>query len=39
MDKVHKEEFLLPEEKKLLHHFMMEQNKGFAWDDTEKRDL
>ena len=36
MDKVHQEEFLLSEEKKLLHHFMMEQNKGFAWDDTEK---
>ena len=36
MDKVHQAEFLLPEEKKLLHHFMMEQNEGFAWDDTEK---
>ena len=36
MDKVHQGEFLLSEEKKLLHHFMMEQNEGFAWDDTEK---
>jgi hypothetical protein len=36
IDKIHQGEFLLPEEKKLLHHFMMEQNKGFAWDDTER---
>ena len=36
MDKAHKEEFLLPEERKLAHHFMMLQNQGFAWDDTER---
>ena len=36
MDKIHQNEFLLPEEKRLLHHFMMEQNEGFAWIDTEK---
>src|SRR5271154_1632008 len=36
IDKVHKEEFLLPEERKLAHHFMMLQNQGFAWDDTER---
>ncbi len=36
IDKVHKEEFLWPEERKLMHHFMMEQNTGFAWDDTEQ---
>ncbi len=35
IDKVHKEEFLWPEERKLMHHFMMEQNAGFAWDDTK----
>ncbi len=36
INKVHKEEFLWPEERKLMHHFMMEQNTGFAWDDTER---
>src|SRR5271154_4837 len=36
IDKVHKEEFLLPEERKIAHHFMMLQNQGFAWDDTER---
>ena len=36
IDKVHKEDFLLPEERKLAHHFMMLQNQGFAWDDTER---
>ena len=36
LDKVHKEDFLLPEEQKLMHHFMMLQNQGFAWDDSER---
>ena len=36
IDKVHKEGFLLPEERKLLHHFMMQQNYGFAWEESEK---
>ena len=36
IDKVHEGEFLLPEERKLMHHFMMEQNLGFAWDDSER---
>ncbi|SJL18320.1 uncharacterized protein ARMOST_21906 [Armillaria ostoyae] len=36
IDKVHNEEFLWPEERKLMHHFMMEQNKGFVWDDSER---
>ena len=36
MDKVHDKDFLLPEERKLMHHFMMEQNLGFAWDDSER---
>ena len=35
-DKVHKEDFLLPEERKLMHHFMMEQSYGFAWNDQER---
>ncbi len=29
-------EFLWPEERKLMHHFMMEQNTGFSWDNTER---
>ena len=36
MDKVHQGDFLWPEERKLLHHLMMEQNQAFAWDDTER---
>jgi Integrase zinc binding domain/RNase H-like domain found in reverse transcriptase len=36
MDKVHDTDFLLPEERKLMHHFMMEQNMGFAWEDSER---
>ncbi|KAI0257963.1 hypothetical protein BC834DRAFT_926760 [Gloeopeniophorella convolvens] len=35
-DSVHKGDFLLPEERKLMHHFMMQQSQGFAWDDTER---
>ena len=29
-------DFLEPEELRLMHHFMMEQNEGFAWDDSER---
>jgi hypothetical protein len=36
MDQAHKGDFLLPKERKLLHHLMMEQNEAFAWDKTEK---
>jgi hypothetical protein len=36
MDQAHEGDFLLPEEHKLLHHLMMEQNKAFVWDETEK---
>lgn len=36
LDKVHGGDFLWPEERKLVHHLMMEQNQAFAWDDTEK---
>ena len=35
-DRIHKEGFLWPEERKLMHHVMMEQNEAFAWDDTER---
>jgi hypothetical protein len=28
--------FLLPEERALLHHFMMLHNEGFAWDNSER---
>ena len=30
------EGFLLPEERKLLHHFMMIHQDAFAWNDTER---
>ena len=36
LDKVHEGSFLLPEERKLVHHLVMEQNRAFAWDDTER---
>lgn len=36
MDKVHSEDFLLPEERKLLHHVIRSHDKAFAWDETEK---
>jgi len=35
-DQIHKDDFLWPEERKLMHHLMMEQNQAFAWDDTER---
>src|SRR5216684_859630 len=31
----HKGDFLLPEERTLMHHFMSVQNAGFAWSDQE----
>lgn len=36
MDKMHPEGFLWPEERKLLHQFMMLHNEGFAWTDEER---
>jgi hypothetical protein len=36
MDERHKEDFLWSEERKLMHHFMMVQNEGFAWEDLER---
>ena len=35
IDDCYKGDFLWDEERKLMHHFMMLQNKGFAWEDQE----
>ena len=35
-EEVHAGEFLLPEERKLVHHFMCLQNGAFAWTDQER---
>ncbi|KDR73773.1 hypothetical protein GALMADRAFT_18463, partial [Galerina marginata CBS 339.88] len=35
-DKVHEGDFLLPEERKLVHNVMMNQNEAFAWEDSER---
>jgi len=36
LDIAHKEGFLWPEERKLIHWLVREQNKAFAWDDIER---
>ena len=36
IENVHGGNFLLPDERMLMHHFMMQQDKGFAWDDSER---
>lgn len=36
MDLVHDGDFLWPEERKLVHHVIMEQEKAFAWEDAER---
>jgi len=36
LDMAHKEGFLWPEERKLMHWLIREQNKAFAWDDAER---
>ena len=36
IDQAHPGDFLLPEERTLLHHFMCIQNLGFAWNDSER---
>ena len=33
IDNHHEGDFLWEEERKLMHHFMMLQNEGFAWED------
>ena len=35
IDNCHEGDFLWEEERKLMHHFMMLQNEGFAWEDKE----
>ncbi len=35
IDQAHEGNFLLPEERALMHHFMSIQNEGFAWSDKE----
>ena len=39
IDSHHKGDFLWKEERKLMHHFMMLQNEGFAWEDQEQGKL
>ena len=36
IDAAHPGDFLLPEERALMHHFMSIQNAGFAWEDSER---
>ena len=36
IDRAHDDDFLWPQERDLMHHFMSEQNEGFAWDDSER---
>ena len=36
IDANHPGSFLLPEERKLMHHFMMMFEHGFAWDESQK---
>ena len=36
IDRAHDDDFLWPQERDLMHHFMGMQNEGFAWDDSER---
>ena len=36
MDGQHRADFLMPEERKLLHWLVSEHNDAFAWDDSER---
>lgn len=36
LDTAYSKEFLWPEERKLMHWLIVEQNEAFAWDDTER---
>nr|GAT45871.1 predicted protein [Mycena chlorophos] len=36
LDAAHSEDFLWPEERALLHYFMMLHNDAFAWEDSER---
>lgn len=35
LDKVHKEGFLEPAKRDLLHHFVSVHNNGFTWNDAK----
>jgi len=36
LDESHPQGFLWPEERKLMHWLVAEQNQTFAWDDSER---
>lgn len=36
IDEIHSDNFLLPQERLLMHDFMRKQNEGFAWIDSER---
>jgi len=36
IDAAHRDDFLWPEEQKLMHRFMMVHEDGFAWEDAER---
>jgi len=36
VDAIHEGEFLWPEERRLMHHFMMKNEGAFAWEDDER---
>ena len=36
IDAAHRDDFLWPEERKLMHRFMMAHEDGFAWEDAER---
>ena len=36
IDRVHPSDFLWPQERELMHHFMCVQNQGFAWNDSQR---
>jgi hypothetical protein len=36
IDKAHPPGFLWPAERQLMHHFMCQQDQGFAWNDLER---
>jgi len=36
LNMTHRSEFLWPEERKLMHYMIVEQNQAFAWEDPER---
>lgn len=39
IDEIHNDGLLEPEERKLMHHFMVEHEKSFAWEESERGQL